>query len=285
MSKIPVVIFHFGNQKYLEKCVEINSKKNFVYLIGNDTNENLFKNNKNVKHIHVKNLDNGEVNRLKRCFVNYSTHDVSYEIKCFLRVFYLKQLMLTTGINTFFHLDSDCIVFEKIEDIFSSHENINNAYSLQKFSQEKNPYHMVGCIHNGLINIELCNKFINLCFDIYENKSKMDLINSKILFHKIRKIGGGICDMTIFYLLFSEKMCEVFDLNEKLLVNGEDCVFDHNVNDSYGFLGEDTYKMENGIKKIIKNDDKFYFFTNDDKLVRALSIHYQGGAKNLLENL
>ena len=198
MTEIPLFIFHIGNQAYFKKCVKLNSVKNKVYIIGNDTNKDLFKNNPNVTHFHVKDIDNCEVNRLKRCFINYSTLDSSFEIKCFLRVFYLKQLMLTTGINKFFHIDSDCIVFDNISDIFNSTNNIENAYSLQKYSEEKNSFNMVGCIHNGLLTLDLCNIFIQLCFDIYENKSKFNLIQEKVNYHKTNNIRGGICDMTFF---------------------------------------------------------------------------------------
>ena len=92
MKEIPLYIFHIGDQEYFKNCVNHNSQKNKVYIIGNDTNVNLFSDNKNVFFYHVKNVDNGEVNRLKSCFINYSTHHFSYEIKCCLRVFYLKKI-------------------------------------------------------------------------------------------------------------------------------------------------------------------------------------------------
>jgi hypothetical protein len=281
----PLYIFHIGDQEYFKKCVEINSLRNKVYIVGNDTNKDLFKNNQNVFHYHVKNIDNGEVNRFKRCFVNYSSHDASYEIKCFLRVFYLKQLMLITGINKFFHIDSDCVVFDNISEIFNQNPQITNAYSVQKFCDKTNPHHMVGCIHNGLMSLKLCDVFIQLCYDIYENKSKLYLIQNKINYHKQNNLGGGICDMTFFWLIYSEKLCEIHDLNDIIVFENENCAFDHNVNIDYGFLGDGTYKMTNNIKKIIIKDEKKYAISNSDEMIRLLSIHYAGGAKRILETL
>ena len=285
MPEIPLFIFHIGDQEYFKKCVRFNSVKNKVYIIGNDTNKELFKNNPNVTHLHVKDIDNGEANRLKRCFINYSTHDLSYEIKCFLRVFYLKQLMLTTGINKFFHLDSDCIVFDNISDIFNANNNIENAYSVQKYCEEQNPFHMVGCIHNGLLTLELCNIFIQLCFDIYENKSKLNLIQEKVNHHKNNNIGGGICDMTFFWLIYKEKLCGIFDLNDIIIFENEECTFDHNIHLDYGFLGEETYQKNGNFKNITIKDGKNYITTKNKKLIRLLSIHYAGGAKKDLENI
>lgn len=285
MTEIPLFIFHIGNQEYFKKCVKFNSVKNKVYIIGNDTNKDLFINNPNVNHFHVKDFDNCEVNRLKRCFINYSTMDSSFEIKCFLRVFYLKQLMLTTGINKFFHIDSDCIVFDNISDIFNSTNNIENAYSLQKYSEEKNSFHMVGCIHNGLLTLDLCNIFIQLCFDIYENKSKLNLIQEKVNYHKTNNISGGICDMTFFWLIYKEKLCNIFDLNDIVIFQEEECTFDHNITIAYGFLGEETYQKNGNFKNITIKDGKNYITSKNGKLIRLLSIHYSGDAKKVLENI
>jgi hypothetical protein len=283
--EIPLYIFHIGDQEYFKKCVEINSLKNKVYIVGNDTNKDLFKKNDNVVHIHVKDIDNGEVNRLKNCFVNYSSSDINYEIKCFLRVFYLKQLMLITGINSFFHVDSDCIIYENISEIFNQNPHVKNAYSLQKNYEKTNPHHMVGCIHNGLMSLELCEVFIKLCYDIYENKSKLNLIQNKINYHKQQNIGGGICDMTFFWLIYSEKFCEIHDLNDIIFFENEKCTFDHNINIDYGFLGDGTYKKFNNIKSIINKDNKKYAITNSGEMIRLLSIHFAGGAKKILETL
>lgn len=286
MAEIPLFIFHIGDQEYFKRCVEHNSIKNKVYVMGNDTNKNLFTNNKNVIFHHVAQVDNSEVNRLKLCFKNYSSRNVFYEIKCFLRVFYLKQIMIKTGINRFFHLDSDCVVFDNISDIFNFNSEIKNAYSVQKYCHKSNPYHMVGCIHNGLITLELCNIFIKLCFDIYENGSKLHLIQDKIEYHKMNNLGGGICDMTLFWLIYSENLCNIFDLNDIIIFENEECVFDHNINNDYGINGENTYIMNNyGRKEIIIKDNKRYIKTNDNKFIRLLSVHFAGPAKKLLENM
>jgi len=282
---IPIYIFHLGNQPYFQKCVEINSKYNHVYVIGDDSNASCSKNNPSVTHIHIHSFTGDavkEINRMIMCFENYSTSRDLYELNCFLRMFYLKELIKRTNIPTFFHVDSDCVVFESLENIpFTS----SIQYSLQKFYQVKNPFHMVGCIHNALLNLDFCNKFIQLCFDIYENKSKKHLIMPKISWHKSYNISGGICDMTLYYLLQSEKLIEVSDTNDIIVVNGEECTFDHQISGSYGCLGENTYKMKNKIKQIEIRNNKIYFVNNENKFIRALSIHFQGANKKLMENL
>jgi len=282
---IPIYIFHLGNQLYFQKCVSINSKYNHVYLIGDDSNKELFKNNPSVTHIHINSFTGDaikEINRMIMCFHNYSTNRDVYELNCFLRVFYLKELIKQTNIPAFFHVDSDCIIFESLENIpFTS----PIQYSLQTFYEEKNSFYMVASIHNALLNMDFCNKFIQLCFDIYENKSKKHLIMPKVSWHKNYNIAGGICDMTLYYLLHSEKIINVSDTNDIIIVNGEECTFDHQISGSYGYLGKNTYKMKDNIKQIEIRNNKAYFVNDENKFIRALTIHYQGANKKMMEHL
>ena len=258
--------------------------KNIVYIIGDDSNKDTFKDNKCVIHIHINSFtDNSliNINRMKSCFVNYSTNPHTYELNCFLRIFYLKELINLTKIDTFFHVDSDCIILERLKKIpFKS----SICYSLQDFCQKSNPYHMVGCIHNGLLNSEFCDKFMQLCFDIYENKSKFHLIEPKINWHKTQNIIGGICDMTLYYLIHAEKLVDMSNLNDIIYID-EDCTFDHQICGGYGYLGEKTYMLKNGIKEIIRKDNKFYIKTHNNTLIRTLSFHFQSNTKSILENL
>jgi len=282
MSNIPLFIFHLGNQEYFKKCIEINSKFNKIYLIGDDTNKYIQKLYNNVIHYDINIFNNTDIVRFKNCFKNYSLNPHDYELNCFLRIFYLNELIKKTSISAFFHLDSDCILIEKKKNI-KFKKNI--CYSLQNLLQQKNKFHMVGCIHNGLLNTTFCDTFIQLCFDIYENKSKFNLIEQKINWHKTNNIPGGICDMTIYYLLYSEKLLEVSDLNEVIDVNNEECVFVHNITSSYGNKGEHTYNIINRIKELKYINNKYYIKTSDNKNIRALSLHFQGNSKQILEKL
>jgi hypothetical protein len=279
---IPIVIFHTGGSPdYFVKCVENSSKNNQVYLIGDDSNKHTFTANKNVKFFHIDDLQSTAVEEFKACFVNYSGNPHNYEMYCFLRVFYLKTLFEKTGLDWVFHTDSDCVVLENVNSIFYPNQ-LRVSYSVQKM---ENPFHMVGSIHNALLNIDFCNTFIQLCFDIYQNKSKFSLIDSKMQWHRQNGVPGGICDMTIYYLLYSEKLIDnLFDLNIPIMVNGERAVFDHNISDSYGYYGEKTYSLELGIKVVSKNDNKYYFKVLNGNNVRTLSFHFQGSAKRILKD-
>lgn len=101
--------------------------------------------------------------------------------------------------------------------------------------------------------------------------------------------------MTVWFLLLQNRRADsvpVTDFNDLFVLDGEDCVFDHNVSDGYGFAGPNTYLMVSEpavspwveTKSIMKRNNKYYIMTNDGREVRLLSIHYQGGAKEGLSN-
>jgi hypothetical protein len=282
MEDIPIVIYHIGTQKYFLNSVRINSMKNFVYVIGDDNN-NLFQNNSNVKHINQSELFNQEIAEFKNVFVNYSSNSANFELGCFLRFFYLKEFIKKYNFNRIFHVDSDCIIFDNLKELFEKLPQIKIGYSIQTLSQKKNPYHMVGCIHNALLNFDFLTKFIDFCFDIYKRKTHFELIEPKINYHKTHP--GGICDMTILYLFFSTNIMDktLTNFNDIFIINDEACTFDHNINDSYGFEGDQTYLMKNNKKILINKNNSYYVETIKGKQIRLLSIHFQGGAKLLLE--
>lgn len=287
-SDIPIVIFHIGSQEYFKRCVKLNSERNYVYVIGDQSNKDLFTNNPRVSHIDKSTLNEDEVKRMEGCFVNYSTNDRQHELNCFLRIFYLKQLMLLLKIDRIFHADSDCIVLDSVTHIFEQLPYAKVAYSVQKFCQEGNPHHMVGSVHSSLLSLDFCDAFIRLCFDVYDNKTKYHLIEPKVNWHRDNNRPGGICDMTLYYLVYSTGLVDVTDLNDLHKVDDIHSVFDHAVYNSYGHLGPCTYSSsdEHGKKKLVKRDQFYYFETVDGEYIRALSIHFQGEwAKWILERL
>jgi hypothetical protein len=202
---------------------------------------------------------------MKKHFVNYSTNGSEYEWGCFNRVFILRDFMKEYNFDAVFHLDSDCILLESVpSDIHPI------AYCVQPNYTE---YHMCSSIHAALLNIEFCDAFEKLYRDIYENKTRFHLIDQKIQYHKKHNIPGGICDMTLYYLLSSELKVD------NLMRRG----FMNNINSSEGPDGSKQYEMNGQIMKIY--DDWKIHDLISDTYVKLKCIHLQGGAKNLIMSL
>jgi len=116
---IPLVIFHIGNQEYFQKCATLNSKYNKVYIIGDETNKNIFNDNQNIHHVNIKDLETPEIHEFKNNFINYSTNPHEYEMNCFLRIFYIKNFLSKYEYEQIFHVDSDCVILENVNNIFT----------------------------------------------------------------------------------------------------------------------------------------------------------------------
>jgi len=274
---VPIVILHIGNQPYFKNCVLLNAQYNKVIVLGDDSNTDVGT-IKNVEHVHVSALGSAELETFRQHFVNYSGNNANYEFLCFARVFYMKRLLELKGLDAIFHTDSDCIVLQELAPIVQEiHKTHTVAYSLE---QNANPHHMVGCIHNGLLTSEFCEKFIQLCLDVYVTKRKLHLIQPKINYHRDNKIPGGICDMTLYYLLAKEKLLEVLDLNQLMTIDGTSSAFDHNIFSTVGYSGERTYVIQpNTMKQIEKKDSRYFFVDLEGHRIRALSLHFQGHSK------
>lgn len=272
---IPVVIIHKGSQKYVEKALQITRKTNpLVYLLGDDSNKH-FEKSCDIKHINITTLEiTNKQKQFTKSFVNYSTNPHDYELVCFLRVFWLGAFMKKFGYEKVFHLDSDCIL---LYDINTYHFKADIAYSLN--NNFENEYRMAGSIHNGLLNTEFVNKFIQLCIDIYVNRSKFKLIERKINYHTKNSIPGGICDMTLYYLLIKEEILTVQQLN----IEHDGYVFINNINGPEGPDSRDQYVKDERFIRIF--DENRIYDTINEKYIKLFSIHYQGNAKRILESL
>ena len=273
---ISVAIIHYGYKDYLKTNLEISSKFNNIYLIGDKSLEKLG-NIKNVNFINIEKYDKLINNKYYDNFINYSSNYKNFEWLCFKRVFILKLFLEDNKIDKIFHMDSDNILLYNIND-YKFKKDI--AYCLSK-NYHKN--RMSCSIHCSLLNVNFCNKFTELYEDIYINKLKSHLIKNKIKYHLKNKIfvNGGICDMTLYYLLNSEKIIDV----ENLLKPNDEYVFINNINNGEGDTNKNQYLMINKIIKLFKNkkNKKLFILDNINKKYHFIfNIHFQGCAKKLL---
>lgn len=276
---INCVIIHKGYQPYLKYNLEISSKNNYVYLIGDDSLEFLGSKFKNVEFINIQNFENSKnLIHLKEHFKNFNSNSYDFEWFCFARVFMINDFLEQNELENVFHIDSDNVLLTNISNL-EFHKK--NAYLIPP-NQEV--YRMSGSIHSGLIDKSFCEKFINLYKDIYVNKSKFHLIEDKINYHSEQNIPGGICDMTLYYLLQSEEILDTQNLFFPIKDKSEsEFIFMNNFSNSEGPNGKNSFQLEKGQISII-NKNKV-FDTVSKKEYNLCNIHFQGGAKKKLNRL
>lgn len=266
---IPIILFHLGNPGYLHATVSrLRRVSNNLILIGDATNRGA---DVNV-HINYKTLRSPELNEFEQHFVNYSTNPAEIEKICFARVFYICEWMKRSGFANCVYLDTDCILLRPPEEIFGS----GLAYIYNEYASD-DPAKMAATIHASFLTYEFCVAFQSLCRDIYVTKSRFSLIEPKIRYHKETGAPGGICDMTLYYLLTKE-----MTVAKLLDVQSDGSTFDDNINDTLGFLGKNTFVLENGKKVLRKNGTVVEALCSDGRWVRLNNLHFQGGAKQYI---
>ncbi len=271
--KIPCVIVHRGFKPYLKHNLEITSKNNMVYLIGDSSVSKLASMSDNVEFINIEDYEsNQKTIKFKEKFLNFSTRTADEEWMCFERVFIMQDFLIEKGYKQIFHLDSDNVLLKNINTF--KFEN-SNAYCIPSFQDN---FRMDSSIHCGLLNSDFFTEFEKLYIDIYMTKNGFNLIEEKINYHKKNNVKGGITDMTLYFLLHKLKKINPQNLMKPLKSNdGEDFIFINNFNLAEGFYDLNNFKMSR--KKIkLYNGSSVYDLINSKK-IKIVNIHFQGTLK------
>lgn len=265
---IPIVIVHTGNPDYLQSVITHASKySKTVVLLGDESNQSI----KNALHISLSALKTNELSIFERSFVNYSTCNSKFERFCFSRIFYIREWMRRNKITAVVHLDSDCLILRNVDELF------NGQLALLYNHKDAGLGKMSGSIAISCLTAQFMDNFIELCNDIYVTKIKLELIQEKINYHRSSKSPGGVCDMTLYYILAQS-------LNPRNLLDIQDdgSSYDDNINDSLGFNGQDTFVLNRRMKIIKVVDGKVVALCRDGREIRLNNLHYQGNSKKLI---
>ena len=88
-KNIPCVVVHRGYKPYLKYNLEITSKNNLIFLIGDSSVRHLEQISKNIIFINIDKYEkDNEVVKFKNNFKNYNTQSAEIEWMNFERVFY-----------------------------------------------------------------------------------------------------------------------------------------------------------------------------------------------------
>lgn len=275
-NELPCIIVHRGYKPYLKYNLEITSKNNKIFLIGDSSVSKLVSINDNLEFIDIRDFERRKrILELRNNFVNYNTQSDHIEWMNFERVFIMQDFMLERGYKQIFHSDSDNILLKNIND-FKFKNRI--AYCIPSFQDN---YRMDSSIHCGLLDNKFFNEFEKLYIDLYINKKKYNLIEKKINYHLQNNLRGGITDMTLYYLLHKLKKVNPQNLMQPLRsMDDEEFVFINNFNLAEGFYDLKNFKMKR--KKIKIFDGNSVYDLIKSKKIKIANIHFQGTSKIFL---
>lgn len=274
MNEVPVLMFHKTYSNYLKVNCQITGKNNKIIFLGDSSCSKLEK-VKNVQFYDFNDfIDHKKMDYYKSYFKSYNTKGDFIWIWYF-RLFAILEFLEKSKIESIFHIDSDNVLLADINQI--KYKNENSYFILNDWDE----YHMTGSIHSGLTNKYFYNLFKNLYEDVFINESKLPLIQHKIDFHK-KHGGGGICDMTFFYLMNKLKLLEVDNLIFPQQIGERKVIFMNNYGNGEGFYSRNQYEMKGKYIKIYKNREEgknYIFDKHNNEYLELMNIHFQGKAK------
>jgi hypothetical protein len=290
-----VFIIHRGNQKHLTSIIlSAKLSSNKVYYIGdqNISNQLLSKNQ-------IIRPDFNKIpflDKFTKVWKHLMTNSMrsNFEFDCFTRHFFVLEAASRLKLSDFWIIDSDFMLLENLHDlgVTLKQKGFEGALST---SHCNNKYYMASAPHCSFWNIHSLREFILFTIDQYKNNSKM--LMKKYLYHKNKKLEGGVCDMTLLYLWKNKTKRKIYNsvnlIKSKLLI-------DHNINFQSDFYALDDFSkgknksilkkklhfvMEDflGVKKIRKEKDSFYAIRADGFKTKVIGLHFQGAAKILIK--
>ena len=277
--KIPVIFFHKGNQEYLKIALKQCRKYNeWVVLLGDESNRELAEQS-GCQWYSADVYDLSEKwAQFEHYYKHMSTNDPLFELNCFRRFYIIYEFILKNGIEKFVYLDSDILTYTD----FSSHVAIQENDLGMCAPKKQDNYRWVANCGISLWNRESLNGFLNNCIDIYKNK--IEILTEKWQYHQKNHKNGGICDMTLEYLWFTNNQ-DLIKINFADRSNGLPGVMDFNVNSSLNYH-EHEYEMMPliNIKKIKFQNELPHFQTENKEQVPVLAIHFLGAAKQYMKS-
>ena len=263
--------------KYLEINIQITSKNNFVYLLGNESVKFLEK-YENVEYVDISRYMMSEkIKDYKNSFENFSNYENRYSWFTFIRTIIFYEFMKDYNLDKIFSSDSDNVLLKNI----NKYKFKNNTALCIPTVWE--PFYFATSVHAALISREFCKFYEELFLDIFIYKNHNKLVSEKINHHKTNP--GSFCDMTFYHMINIDNQIDIDNLLEPVEIGGSKYVFINNFANGEGVLSKQQYKVNRKGMKITKNFELNSNSIYDKSLsedINIFNIHFQGKHKKYL---
>lgn len=273
MNEIPIIIYHEGNQTYLQECIDQAKKyNNTVILIGDESNKDM-----NADYWYdAAELEIEEWREFADLFYNMSKNSAKFELQCFKRFFMIYALMQKNIIKQCIHIDSDVLCYYD----FSKFNAFAGIYAASLSIPKKQDAYRWSV--SAMTSYWTKKGIASFCsFVIAAYKDKNALLTEKWNYHKKNNLPGGICDMTLLYLWSKqEKEIRILNTMEQFKAGDDLAVIDNNISTvENGYLYDKLFHL----KKVTFHDGIPYLHKEDGTKIRTLALHFQGGAKRFMK--
>ena len=267
-----IIFVHSGEQKYfnyvLRQAKKTNKEKK-IFVIGNGFITNI--NGINYVDKNDFNISFSDI------YMHLSSNDIAFELMCFERWFLIRDFMLMNKIDFVYACDSDLMIYDNLSLFESKFRNYSFGYCRVKNQDNKR---WSASAHFSFWNKEYICLFCKFLEEFYCTE-KHQILLEKWQYHQNNELPGGVCDMTLLYLFSKDNNNVFFNLSESF--DGNVC--DDNINSCENYdRCEYKYDTIKNMKDIYFKNKKPYGFNEVlSKKVSFLTLHFQGGAKEMIE--
>ena len=279
MHNIPAIFFHRGNSNgrfAIQQALQYNRR---VILLGDETSK------LPIGEYHAyQDHDEGALQ-----FVGVFQHmntapNPSHDLHCFLRWFFIFNLMKEQQFQRVFAGDTDVLLYADVTEIadeWGDHEILLSV----PVRQDNYRWAVAGTSsywsYNGL------RLFLDFLFQLYTTPTRLQQLQEKWHWHQRTGAPGGVCDMTALYL-FHQEYPEL--IGSLISVTGSPPhAFDLSINAAENCY-PDEYKVHRPsmapygqFKQLEWIDQQPYGYNlRLQQLVRFDGVHFQGGAKCII---
>lgn len=266
---VPIVVIHKGNQKYLHYCLLQAKRTNpnsRIILIGDESNHNCLD---FVEHYNYKDLGCSQVEELSQNYKNFSPNSYDFELFCFLRWFYLRNLMKKLKLESCFHVDSDLMIYCDVDKECEKFEGAMLTIDSWDNKTATSPHNMY------IGSFDAIDGFCNYVCDIYKNETKVSEFGAIYQERLANNYLQGISDMSL-WIFFANILPPDKVYNLCGIIDGYK--FDHNI------IAEKDFEKNGYVKKIkfIKGIPYSKYISDgkyQGQLIEFKTLHFQGIAK------
>lgn len=239
-NPVPILVFHRGNDAYLEHCLNQAKKYNpdsRIILLGDSSNAQI----KAAEHYNADDFPGAR--EFKPLYKYFSFLSYEFEWRCIERWFALRDFIRLTGITRFLHIDTDVLLFSNVTqeaERFDGYDATVARWDEQRL-----------LAHYFLVNrVEFLEDFCEYATRLYSDENEVQrlaLKNTNLNLRKTRMTKAWVSDMSLLCDYYDQKQPNFYFL-ENTLKQG--IGFDSRITDVEGFQTEWGLLRKHRIKKI-----------------------------------
>ncbi|MEO8576177.1 MAG: hypothetical protein ABI556_05740 [Gemmatimonadales bacterium] len=205
----------------------------------------------------------------RNAYVHASTNDLQFERFCFERWFLLESFIGANKYTRFVHADSDLMFFCAINEYFG------------RLGDAACGSGRIGAFSGHLLmvqDVRMLSDFCRFMLDMYLDPELFSRFYLIYLRHRATGAEGGLCDMSALTTFIETGRTSHYQLNQIV----DATIFDQSIRDARLADRTEPFRMTNGRKELTMSDGAAWFTALDGRRIRALTVHFQGGAKAMM---